>query len=78
MTVQKLGQLTTAICCCNAFCRVGHSTVFHICTKTHAGTAFGAYSTGYHSCADYGWINGETFLQGLQFFAEQCRRAATR
>jgi len=37
----------------------------------------GAYSTGYHTCADYGWINGETFLLGLQFFAEQCRQATT-
>jgi len=38
----------------------------------------GAYSTGYHAFADYGWINGETFLQGLQFFAEQCRQDASR
>jgi len=37
----------------------------------------GADSTGYHACTDYGWINGETFLQWLHFFAEQGRQAAT-
>jgi hypothetical protein len=39
---------------------------------------FGTDSTGYPACTDYGRINGETSLQWLQFFAEQCRQAATR
>jgi len=38
---------------------------------------FGADSTGYHACRNYGYINGETFLQWLQFFAKQGCQAAT-
>jgi hypothetical protein len=38
----------------------------------------GADSTGYYAYTDYGWINGEEFLQRLQSFAEEGRKAATR
>jgi hypothetical protein len=53
--------------------------LFSIFARKHRqDRLLGADYTGYHSCTDYGWINGETSLQWLQFFAEEGRQAATR
>jgi hypothetical protein len=75
--MQKLGQLTTAICCCNAFSVLVTPLFSIFAQKRMQELLLGADSTGYHACTDHGWINGETFLQWLQLFAEQGRQAAT-
>jgi hypothetical protein len=67
--LQQSGQLTTAICCCNA--AGSFIPPFLIFARKHMQERL--LDGCQVSCTDNGWINGETFLQWLQFFVEQVR-----